>query len=88
MLAEGGVAPNLTVSEDYAASAAANPLMYEYVNAVNADTIICPSFGDCVPSSIADTEFGNLLPNLINGSMTPEQFCQELTLAAEETRLD
>lgn len=88
MLAEGGVAPNLTVSESYAASAAANPLMYEYVNAVNADTIICPSFGDCVPSSIADTEFGNLLPNLISGSMTPEQFCAELTLAAEETRLD
>ncbi len=88
MLAEGGVAPNMTVSAEYEASAAANPLLYEYVNAVNADTIIVPSFGDCIPSSIGDTEFGNLLPNLINGSMTPEQFCQELTLAAEETRLD
>ena len=88
MLAEGGVAPNMTVSEAYKASAEANPLMYEYVNAVNADTIICPSFGDCVPSSVGDTEFGTLLPNLINGSMTPEQFCQELSIAAEETRLD
>lgn len=88
MLAEGGVAPNMTVSEGYAASAAENPLMYEYVNAVNADTIICPSFGDCVPSSIGDTEFGNLLPSLINGTLTPEQFCQELSMAAEETRLD
>ncbi len=88
MLAEGGVAPNLTVSAEYEASAVENPLMYEYVNAVNADTIICPSFGDCVPSSVGDTEFGTLLPNLINGNMTPEAFCQELTIAAEETRLD
>ncbi|MBQ9195998.1 MAG: extracellular solute-binding protein [Clostridia bacterium] len=88
MLAEGGVAPNLAVSAEYEASAAANPLMYEYVNAVNADTIICPSFGDCVPSSVGDTEFGTLLPNLISGNMTAEQFCQELTIAAEETRLD
>ena len=88
MLAEGGVSPNMTVSEAYQASALENPLMYEYVNAVKADTIICPSFGDCVPSSVSDTEFGTLLPNLINGNMTPEQFCAELTIAAEETRLD
>lgn len=88
MLAEGGVAPNMTVSEAYKASAMEDPLMYEYVNAVNADTILCPSFGDCVPSSVIDTEFGNLLPGLISGNLTPEQFCQELSAAAEETRLD
>ena len=88
MLTEGGVAPNLVVSEEYKASAAENPLMYEYVNAVNADTILCPSVGDCMPSSVSNTEFGTLLPNLISGNLTPEQFCEELTAAAEETRLD
>lgn len=88
MLAEGGVAPNMTVSAEYEKSAAENPLLYEYVNAVNADTILCPSFGDCIPSSVSDTEFGTLLPNLASGNMTPEQFCQELSAAAEETRLD
>ncbi len=88
MLAEGGVAPNMIVSEEYQKSAAEDPLMYEYVNAVNADTILCPNFADCIPSSVADTEFGNLLPGLISGNMTPEQFCQELSAAAEETRID
>ena len=41
-----------------------------------------------MPSSIANTEFGNLLPLLIDGTYTPEQFCQQLTTLAEETRLD
>ena len=88
MLAEGGVAPNLKVSDEYTEKAKASGLMYEYVNAVNADTIICPSFGDCVPSSVGDQEFGKLLPQLIDGTYTPEAFCAELTAAAEETRLD
>ncbi|MBR1585933.1 MAG: extracellular solute-binding protein [Clostridia bacterium] len=88
MLAEGGVAPNLEVSEEYKAASQESPLMYEYVNAVNADTIIAPSFGDCVPSSIGDQEFGKLLPQLIDGTYTPEAFCAELSAAAEETRLN
>lgn len=88
MLAEGGVAPNLTVSEEYTASAKEAPLMYEYVNAVNADTVITPCMLDCMPASIANTEFGNLLPGLINGTLTPEQFCQQLSTLAAETKLD
>jgi len=88
MLTEGGVCQKLTVSEEYTAKAQENALMYEYVNAVNADTIICPAVCDCMPSSIANTEFGNLLPLLIDGTYTPEQFCQQLTTLAEETRLD
>lgn len=88
MLAEGGVAPKMAPSAEYVAKASENRLMYEYVNAVNADTIIVPSVGDCMPSSIANTEFGNLLPLLVSGELTPEQFCQQLTALAEETRLD
>lgn len=88
MLAEGGVAPKLTLSEEYKTKASENKLMYEYVNAVTASTTIVPSIGDCMPSSIANTEFGNLLPLLISGEYTPEQFCQQLSALAEETRLD
>lgn len=88
MLAEGGVAPKLQVSEEYIAQSSQNKLMFEYVNAVKADTIIVPSVGDCMPSSIANTEFGNLLPLLVSGEYTAEQFCQQLTVLAEETRLD
>ena len=88
MLQEGGVAPNLKVSDEYTAKAKESGLMYEYVNAVNADTIIAPSFGDCIPSSSGDQEFGKLLPQLMDGTYTPEAFCAELTAAAEETRLN
>ena len=88
LLAEGGVAPKMAPSEEYTAKASENKLMYEYVNAVNADTIIVPSVGDCMPSSISNTEFGNLLPLLVSGQYTAEQFCQQLSNLAEETRLD
>ena len=88
MLAEGGIAPKMETSDAYKAKAQENALLYEYVNAVNADTILAPSFGDAIPSSIANTEFGKLLPKLIDGSMTPEQFCTELTNKAAESRID
>lgn len=88
MLAEGGIAPKLEVSEEYKAKASQNALLYEYVNAFNGETIIAPSFGDCIPSSIANVELGKLLPKLIDGSLTAEQFCTELSKKAAETRLE
>jgi raffinose/stachyose/melibiose transport system substrate-binding protein len=59
--------------------------MDEYAGAVNANTILSYSFADAVPSSLADPEFGKLLPLLINGTYTPAQFCNELTIKAKET---
>ena len=88
MLAEGGVAPKLTPSEAYIASASENKLLYEYVNAVGPETIIVPNVGDIMTSSIGNTEFGNLLPLLISGELTPEAFCAQLSLLAQETALD
>ena len=88
MLAEGGVAPKLTPSDEYVAAASENKLLYEYVNAVNGDTIIVPNVGDIMTSSIGNTEFGNLLPLLISGELSPEAFCQQLSVLAQETALD
>lgn len=88
MLAEGGIAPKMETSAEFKAKAEQNALLYEYVNAVNGQTVLAPSFGDCIPSSIANTELGKLLPKLIDGSLTPEQFCQELTAKAAETAMD
>lgn len=88
MLAEGGIAPKLETSEEYKAKAQENALLYEYVNATNENTILAPSFGDAIPSSIANTELGKLLPKLIDGSLTAEQFVQELTAKAAETAMD
>ncbi len=88
MLAEGGVAPNLVTSEEFNKKSQENALMYEYVNAVNADTVLVPNFGDCIPASIADSEFGKNLPLLIDGTWTAEEFCKQLTQLAEETKLN
>lgn len=85
MLAEGGTAPLLAPSSDFLAKRAAeNPLLDEYVGAVKSDTILIPAFADCIPTSVANTGFGSLLPKLIDGSLTPEQFLQQLGTMAQE----
>jgi len=88
MLQEGGTAPRLEVSEDFLKERAKNKLLDEYVGAVNSETIIVPTLNDMCPQSIMDNEYGKLLPKLIDGSMTPEEFCAELTKKASETALD
>jgi raffinose/stachyose/melibiose transport system substrate-binding protein len=85
MLAEGGVSPRMTATQSFLAERAKNKLMDEYVGAVKADTILSYSWGDVVPNSLYETEWGRLLPLLINGTYTPARFCQELTVKAKET---
>ncbi len=85
MLVEGGTAPNIKPSEEFLKKRAENRLLDEYVGAVRKDTIIAPAFGDAIPGSIANTEFGKLLPKLIDNSLTAEQFCAELTKKAAES---
>lgn len=58
------------------------------MNAFGADSSLVPTIGDMVPYSIGDIEYGKLLPKLIDGSLTAEQFCGELTKKAAETALD
>lgn len=88
ILAEGGTCPTLTPSEEFLTALSENRLVLEYVNSINEDTLIVPHFADCIPSSVAETEFGKLLPKLIDGSISPEDFCAELTAKAAETALD
>jgi raffinose/stachyose/melibiose transport system substrate-binding protein len=87
MLAEGGTAPRVPASPDFLTKRAENRLMNEYVGAVQADTIIAPAIGDAMPASIANNEFPRLLPLLINGQLSPEAFCEELTKRAAESAL-
>jgi raffinose/stachyose/melibiose transport system substrate-binding protein len=86
MLAEGGYTPNVEPSAEFLAKRAEDKVLDSYMKSFSGSTVIVPHFADCIPSSIADVEFGKLLPKLIDGSMTPEQFCQELTKKADETR--
>lgn len=85
MLAEGGIAPNLKTSNEFNKKRSEDALMYEYVNSVNADTRLVPNFEEVVPHSISNLEFGKLLPKLIDGSLSAEDFCNELTKKASET---
>jgi raffinose/stachyose/melibiose transport system substrate-binding protein len=85
MLAEGGTVPGMTLSPSFLAQRARNKLMDEYVGAVKGNTILAYNLGDVIPYSVSDRDFGRLLPLLINGSYTPQRFCQELTIKAQET---
>ncbi|MBN2859128.1 MAG: carbohydrate ABC transporter substrate-binding protein [Sphaerochaetaceae bacterium] len=87
MLVEGGVVPKLTLSEDFLTKQKKNPILVDLATTINKDTRLAPLFGDVVPGSIGNMEFGKLLPKLIDGTFTPQQFCEELTLKAAETRL-
>ena len=86
MLVEGGQCPKMTYSEGYLAELNANTLLTEQTMAVNADTVIVPNIATCMPSSVADQVFAADLVQLVNGTMTPEQFCADLTVKAEETK--
>jgi len=85
MLAEGGSHQGFEPSAEFLAKRAADSaLLDEYCSAVNAETVMIPNIADCMPHSVANTTFGTLLPKLIDGSYTAEQFCEQLTKAAAE----
>lgn len=85
-LAEGGVAPKMTMSDGYRAELAKDRILSELNSAVNDKTIIVPSFSDAVVTAVGDTQgaFPTTLPKLIDGSMTPKQFADEMTKKAGE----
>ena len=85
MLAEGGSHQGFEPSAEFLAKRAADSaLLDEYCSAVNAETVMIPNLADCMPNSVAANTFGTLLPKLIDGSYTAEQFCEQLTKAAAE----
>ncbi len=86
LLAEGGVAPSITYSEKYLAELEKSPLLYQLSESMNDETTYCAALGDVFPASVADVEFGKLLPKLIDNTLTPEEFCAELTKKAEEAK--
>ena len=86
VLTEGGIAPQLTYSDNFLAELKKTTLLYELSESMNDETTYCASLGDVFPASVADTEFGKLLPKLIDNTLTPEEFCDELTKKAEEAK--
>ena len=86
ILAEGGNAPNIEYSDDFLNKLKENNILYQLDQSMNKDTKFVATLGDILPASVADTEFGKLLPKLIDNSLTPEQFCAELTKKAQEAK--
>ena len=39
-----------------------------------------------MPDSVANSVFGNELTQLVNGVISPEQFCNTLTVKAQEAK--
>lgn len=86
MLIEGGQCPNMTYTEDFLTQLSQNTLLADQSAAITADTVIVPNISTIMPASVAEQVFAADLVQLIDGAMTPEQFCQDLTLKAQETQ--
>ena len=86
ILAEGGSAPKITYSDDFQTKMKENRILSELSDSMDENTTYVAGLGDIFPASVADTEFGKLLPKLADGTLTPEEFCQELTKKAEEAK--
>lgn len=84
LLAEGGDAPNLTYSEEFAAKQAETQVLADLAADASDEATFVPCFLDVIPNSVANSDFGRLLPSLADDTYTPEQFCQMLTQAAVE----
>lgn len=74
----------MTYSNGFKEKQAGTKVLAELSDAQNSETKFAPNLLDIIPTSVAETEFGKLLPKLADGTLTPEQFCEELTKKAAE----
>lgn len=86
MLIEGGQCPNMNYSEGFLSQLSASALLAEQSAAVTPETKILPNIATIMPASVAEQVFAADLVQLVNGAMSAEEFCADLTLKAEETR--
>lgn len=86
MISDGGSAPNMTYSESFKEKQKETKVLSDISEATLPETEFVPNMLDIIPTSVAETEFGKLLPKLADGTLTPEQFCAELTKKAAEAQ--
>ena len=84
LLAEGGDAPNIEYSEDFKEKQAETQVLADLAAVTTEETVYVPCILDVIPNSVANTEFGKLLPSLANGTYTPEEFCDWMTQKSVE----
>jgi raffinose/stachyose/melibiose transport system substrate-binding protein len=82
LVAEGGFAPNVPMPDSFKQQM--NPILVELNDQMDANLeIVSRTIYDVVPQPVADL-FSKNLPLLATGGMTPEQFCQAMTDAAQK----
>ncbi|GLC80192.1 ABC transporter substrate-binding protein [Lacrimispora brassicae] len=86
VLTEGGVAPKLDYSDEFLKKQAENRILSQLAESMDGNTRYTASIFDVMPASVADTEFGKLLPKLADGTLSPEEFCSQLTQKAAEAK--
>ncbi len=84
-LIEGCQIPNMTFTQDFLDALAEDPLVSRQTELCTEDTLIVPSIADIMVTSVADSVFANDLVQLVNGAITPEQFCQDLSTKSQES---
>lgn len=84
LLAEGGDAPNLEYSEDFTAQQGETQVLADLAADTTEETVFAPCILDVIPSSVGTSDLSRLLPSLADGTLTAEQFCEQLTTAAQE----
>ncbi len=83
ILAEGGSSPNLTYTEEFKTELAKNALLSDFTSGINDKTTFVGYFHGAISDSLFRGDYTNFLPKLLKGEWTPEQFCSELTKAAQ-----
>lgn len=84
ILGEGGMAPNLEYSQKFLDEISKNSLLTDFSTKTNDKTTFVPYFNAAIDDSLFQGEFSNLLSPLSKGQITPEEFCEQLTRAAQE----
>lgn len=86
ILHEGGAIPAMDYSDEYLEKLSKNKLLSEQSDALTGGATFVCNLGSIMPDSVANTTFGNLLTQLVNDDITVDQFCEQMTLKAEETK--
>lgn len=86
MLIEGGQCPKMNYTEGFKTQLSASALLAEQSAAITADTTIVPNVATIMPASVANQVFAADLVQLVNGTMSAEDFCNDLSVKAEETK--
>ncbi|MCD7820510.1 MAG: carbohydrate ABC transporter substrate-binding protein, partial [Lachnospiraceae bacterium] len=83
-LTEGCQIPNMDYSDEFLEELSADRLISQQTELVTSETTIVPSVASIMVDSVANDVFANDLVQLVNGTITAEEFCADLTTKSQE----